>query len=409
MTTENGLKTKNRKFAHQSGCMEQQLSVLIISGWYPNRTNPTLGNFNEKFAQSTALFNKVDVIHVVADPEMNFPVEYIDQEGDGVHAHYVYFRKRKHESVVDKVIKKLKYFWYYHKAFRRLKMRNGHKPNLVHVHVLYPAGLFALFLKWIYGIPYVVTEHWTGYLQQSFVKQPLMVRWLSRLVSRSASILVPVTSNLQQAMMEQGFRNKYQIVPNVVDARFFHPALSADTKKSVKRILHISSLKDDHKNIRGILRVIKQLSLLRNDFELNIVGDGDASPHIQYSGELQIYGSFVHFHGEMSPLQIAEIMRESDFFLLFSRYENLPCVLVEAFASGLPVVSSNVGGIEEHLTPDKGMLVASEDETALYAALNTMLDTYATYDRQALHTYALAHFSYHEVGKKLDKLYRTIV
>jgi len=277
------------------------------------------------------------------------------------------------------------------------------------VHVLYPAGLFALFLKWIYGIPYVVTEHWTGYLQQSFVKQPLMVRWLSRLVSRSASILVPVTSNLQQAMMEQGFRNKYQIVPNVVDARFFHPALSADTKKSVKRILHISSLKDDHKNIRGILRVIKQLSLLRNDFELNIVGDGDASPHIQYSGELQIYGSFVHFHGEMSPLQIAEIMRESDFFLLFSRYENLPCVLVEAFASGLPVVSSNVGGIEEHLTPDKGMLVASEDETALYAALNTMLDTYATYDRQALHTYALAHFSYHEVGKKLDQLSRTIV
>ena len=57
-------------------------------------------------------------------------------------------------------------------------------------------------------------------------------------------------------------------------------------------------------------------------------------------------------------------MRASDALLLFSRYENFPCVIPEAWASGIPVLSTDVGGIREHLTAERGALIASEDETA---------------------------------------------
>jgi glycosyltransferase involved in cell wall biosynthesis len=401
-------KTKNRKFALQSSFMDQQLSVLLISGWYPNRTNPTLGNFNEKFARSTALYCKVDVIHVVADSGMDLPVECIDQESEGVHAHYVYFRKKYHEGVVDKVIKKLKYFWYYHKAFRRLVKENGQKPNLVHVHVLYPAGVFALFLKWFYRLPYVVTEHWTGYLPGSFVAQSRARMWLSRVVARNAALLLPVTENLKQAMQSLGFKSLYEVVPNVFDVRDFGLPEKTHTP-TVQQILHVSSLRDDHKNISGLLRATKKLSELRQDFELHIVGDGDATPHLQLAEELGLLNRFVRFSGEMSPAEVAATMRSSDFFVLFSNYENLPCVIVEAFASGLPVISTKVGGISEHLDTTKGLLIQPGEEDALLQAMLYMIDHNKQYDKQMMHQYALDHFSYESVGKGLDTLYREVL
>jgi len=102
-------------------------------------------------------------------------------------------------------------------------------------------------------------------------------------------------------------------------------------------------------------------------------------------------------------------MRTADALLLFSRYENFPCVIPEAWASGIPVLSTDVGGIREHLTEDRGELIESEDEAALAKSMLGWMQGRTTFDRKDLRNHAMKHFSMTAVGKAYSDVYREAV
>jgi len=384
--------------------MNNKLSVLVLSSWYPTRLHPTLGNFNEKFAESIAFYNDVTAIHVIADANLKSETEYEHKIINGVDTRIVYFKKKKKEFITDKIRKAFRYFTLYKEAFNEAVKEKG-TFDLVHLNILFPVGIIALHLKKKYKLPYFISENWTGYLPTNFVKQNFIVRWYSRKIALNALALLPVSLDLKKAMSNQGFNNNYYIVPNVTDTTFFKPP-EKHIEKEKKIILHVSSLLDVHKNITGLLNVIYKLYQTRQDFELHIIGDGDAKPYKWYAEKLEILNTAVFFFDAMTPQQIADRMRESNFFLMFSNYENLPCVIVEALAAGLPVVSSTAGGIPEHISEDKGVLVEPKDENALFIACNYMLNNFQKYDKQKLHQYAQDRFSYKSVGNRLTEIYR---
>jgi glycosyltransferase involved in cell wall biosynthesis len=90
---------------------------------------------------------------------------------------------------------------------------------------------------------------------------------------------------------------------------------------------------------------------------------------------------------------------------MFSRVENLPCVILEALSCGLPVISSDVGGIREWINDTNGVLVKPDDGAALLNALVSMLDNYSKYDRQSLHQFAVDHFSQDVIAKQFHDIY----
>ncbi|MBS4013850.1 MAG: glycosyltransferase [Bacteroidetes bacterium] len=382
-------------------------NILFISSWYPSRILPTDGNFNEKFAEASALFNNVSAIHVIGDSGITAPYEIDQFIKANVKTQIWYFRKKTGSSVYSKIINGYRYLKYYFKAFKRHKKISG-KPDIIHLNVLFPAGLIVLLLKLFYNVKYVISEHWTGYLPSNEIKRSALVKWASKRIAKNASTIMPVTENLKEAMLCKGLKNKYIVVPNVVDIKYFFPI--ENRKKSEKKvILHVSSLKDDHKNVSGILRVINELKKIRNDFELKIVGDGDLEPHIKYAEKLSLDSETVKFYGTMTTQEIAEVMQLSDIFLLFSNYENLPCVIIEAFAAGIPVISTDVGGIREHLTIDKGILIEPKDEKTLIESLNKTLDNLDYYNKQELHRYAANNFSYEKIGKSFTEIYSSVI
>ena len=386
---------------------DKRFRVLFLSSWYPNRLNPTDGNFNEKFAEAAAVYNDVTAIHVVADKDTIPPFETDIYTRGNVKTYVWYFRKNQWRFGLGKIINGFRYLAYYLKAYWRAKKECG-KPRVLHLNVLYPAGTIAVVFKYLFGLKYVISEHWTGYLPSNEIKQPLMAVWLSKIITRNAHTIMPVTHNLKEAMIKKGFANNYTVVPNVVDVKYFYPPEPVEKRKK-KNILHVSSLKDEHKNVSGLLRTIRKLSQQRTDFHLSIVGDGDLEPHINYAEELSLQPDTVSFHGTMSTQEIAETMRNSDVFVLFSNYENLPCVIIEAFTAGLPVISTNVGGISEHLTSDKGILIPAGDEEALLDAIDEMIDNADTYDKKSMHNYARENFSYEKIGERFTGIYNSVI
>ena len=82
---------------------------------------------------------------------------------------------------------------------------------------------------------------------------------------------------------------------------------------------------------------------------------------------------------------------------------------MEAFASGVPVLSTSVGGIAEILSPERGILIPQGDEDALLQGMNQMLDHYHEYDHAAIRQYALNTFSNDIIGKQIFEAYKEVV
>jgi glycosyltransferase involved in cell wall biosynthesis len=388
----------------------KKLNILFLSSWYPNRVLPTLGNFVQKHAEAVAMLCDVTALFVCSDANNKEKYEIVETFVNKVHTINVYYKKVEHGIPVLAQIQKANRYLRAHFIGLKLVNQKTGSIDLVHHNILYPAGIIAWYLKKVKGVPYIITENWTGYLPSKNTHQSWLQRTLSKRIAKNAACITPVSRDLKEAMIGHGFDTAYEIIYNVTDTELFYP--KKDKIKSDKiKIVHISTLDDAHKNISGMLRVTEKLSKIRNDFEIWFIGDGDTAPHIKTAKDLNIYKTFSFFDGTKTTSEVAEIMRKSDCFLLFSNYENLPCVMVEALASGIPIVSSTAGGIPEHITPNLGLLVKPLDETALLNALNKAIDNIKAgkYNSEELSNYAINNFSYEKVGEKFVNLYNKIL
>ncbi|MFY9310421.1 MAG: glycosyltransferase [Bacteroidia bacterium] len=389
---------------------EEKLTVLFLSSWYPSRVMPTLGNFVQKHAEAVAIHSNVIALFACSDSGCKQPFEVVESTINNVYTVNVYYKKVEHSIPFIAQFQKLSRYLKAYKLGLETVEKKARTIDVIHHNILYPAGIIAWYLKKTKGIPYVVSEHWTGYLAYKKTKINAFQKWVSKVVARNADLVLPVSEDLENAMKQQGLSANYEIVYNVTDTRLFYPSGDKPAERKIK-FLHISTLDDAHKNISGMLEAVAALYTQRQDFEFWFVGDGDATPHIHTAKKLGIYNSVAFFDGTKTTQEVAELMRHSDCFVLFSNYENLPCVLIEAMASGLPVISSWVGGIPEHITEDFGLLVPPADIQALVSALAEMLEAIRQkkYDKKLLNDYARAYFSYESVSQRIHEVYRQVI
>lgn len=384
----------------------KKLKILFLASWYPSRVHPQRGIFVQRHAEAVARMCRVAVLFLVSDPNLKdgrFETECLD-DGNLLTVRIYYNTRKLRVPVVARLYKLVRY-WKLHRAgFRAIRERIG-VPDLAHVHVIYPIGWFALWLKWFKRIPYIVSEHSSAYLHQGKRLQILPRQWLARLVVKNARHVTTVSRSLMQAMEQKGLAGRYTIIPNVVDTRnfFYDPPGKRGGKK---RMLHVSLLNEE-KNVEGILRTVARLGERRQDFELLIVGDGSNRPELEaLATKLRIKDQMVFFLGLQESVPLAGLMRESDFLVIFSHFESLPCVLIEAMASGLPVIATRVGGIPDHLGPDMGLLVEPGDEAGLLSAMEYMLDYGGEYSGDCIQEYARSHFEFDMVGRQFLEIYK---
>ena len=94
---------------------------------------------------------------------------------------------------------------------------------------------------------------------------------------------------------------------------------------------------------------------------------------------------------------------------MFSNYENLPVVILESYACGVPVISTRVGGIHEHLHTGLGKLVEKQNEEQFLDELRSFLDNPDIYNKLEIRDYAVNHFSKEVIGKSLAKVYNEVI
>lgn len=387
--------------------MAKKLNILFLSSWYPNKVTPKNGNFIQKHAEAVSAHCNVFALHIIAREQTEkFVVE--TQQFNNVLETIVYYKKVLSTTPILHQLKKLAIRRKAHKLGLREIIKTGKTIDFVHLNICFPAGLFALYLKKKYNIPYIISENWTVLLDSDPTNFTKVEQYFVNKINRNAAMLCPVSEDLKKALQKIAPNQVYSIIPNVVDTKIFKPNIPTNKIEKVK-LLHLSNLKDEHKNITGIINVIKQLSVTRTDFQLTIAGDGEAEMYQRQMLKLKIPHGVILFEGKKTTEEVAELMSRHDAFLLFSNYENLPCVVVECLTMGLPVIGTNVGGVSEMINESNGLVIESKDEKALLEKLNVLIDNINNYDNTKIAENAKAIYSYEAVGQQFFDIYKRIL
>ena len=376
------------------------MNILHLLSWFPTPDDPTLGNFCVRMIDALPKDCQSVILSVCDGKDMTKSFEVKEIKG-ARHTHVqIYIRPPKINAS-----RKLKILRMYQYGLKYIKKR-FFEPDLIHLHVAYPLGQVALLWKKLYGYKYVLTEHWTIYQPQN--KDVLVGKLKKKIVkiANNAELIMPVSLDLQHCMEGHGVQNRFKVIYNLVNTDIFK--LGKPHPSAKKRMLHISTLRDEAKNFSGILRTIERLRQQRDDFELHVIHDYDAPEFKAFVKEHNL-SDCVFFHGKKTSAEVAEAYQKADFFILFSNFENLPCVIVEAFASGVPVLSTAVGGIAEILSPERGILIPQGDEDALLQGIIQMLDHSSKYDREAIRHYAISTFSTEIIGSQIFETYKEVI
>jgi glycosyltransferase involved in cell wall biosynthesis len=270
------------------------------------------------------------------------------------------------------------------RAIRAMRWR----PEVIHAHV-FEAGFPAVLLARRFGARIVVSEHFTAF-QRGLVRG--MDLRLARFTFRHADLVCPVSEDLRAQLQAVEPRGRYRVVPNVVDTSIFYPGT---TRSGPLRLLNVAALADKKRHADLIDAVAGM------DAELEIVGDGELRDELVARA-----GRNVRFLGALPPERVAERMRAADVFVLSSEFENLPVVLLEALACGLPVVATDVGGVREVVDESVGALVPPRDVPALRRAI---VDVAArSFDRGALAARARDRYGMEAIARAWDEIYAAL-
>lgn len=384
---------------------KERKHIIFLARWYPHRYDPMFGLFVQRHAEAAALFNDITVIYCQeqralsiehnahnSQPTAHCNFEIVRTLENDVDTIRVYYKKPK-----NKILSLLRFYRANMKALKMCK-----PADMIHVHILTRLGVIAWIQKLLHKTPYIITEHWSRYLPGNGFGGFLR-KLFTKIVVRNAETVTTVTENLANAMRNHGLKNdNYVVLPNVVNLDMFH---ISEKNNAPCKIIHISCFEDKSKNISGLLESLKIIDDKGIDFQCTLIGEGmDLEVMKEKAQNLQLINK-VSFTGLLQGQELADKLSSGDFLVLSSNYENMPVVILEALASGLPVVSTNVGGIKEMVDETKGILVEPKNKEALAEALIKMIETHKNYDANYLRNSVIEKYGYESVGRFLSKLY----
>ncbi|WP_017656150.1 glycosyltransferase family 4 protein [Fortiea contorta] len=182
---------------------------------------------------------------------------------------------------------------------------------------------------------------------------------------QKARVVVAVSEKVAQELVNIGVqRDRIRVIVNGVDLVEFSPGISDRQKlglpADVTLALFAGDIRTSRKNLDTVLQALVQVP----DLHLAVVGGITDSPFPKLAASLGL-SDRVHFLGYRRD--IAEIMRSADVFVFPSRYEACTLVLLEALASGLPVITATTTGGAELVTPECGLVLPNSDDIAALA------------------------------------------
>lgn len=381
-------------------------NIFFISSWLPTPDNPHLGNFVVKHAQAISLCCNVYLVNInFHNSAFSRKIKKVE-DYKGLICIEIFLTKNNILYNFIPFLKQIKLIYEYLKIFKYVNKQYA-KIDITHSNVIFPISVVAFFIKHFFRVPFVVTEHWTGYLDRDPHELNLFKKLITKTVLFQSAGITAVSDELKESIETIFRKSEIQVVPNVVDDIFFKLPLK---EKSTERFefIHISTLDNLQKNVTGIIDAFIEVNKEFENTHLTIVGEKQNKFLIDYISKKTDSKHNIELKFNQKTDEIAELISNSHVLVMFSNYESFSIVLAEALAAGVPVIASKCGGLANILDEKYGFFIKPNDSYELLKSMKEIMVNYEIYDKELLRNFAYK-FSYQNVGEQFYNVYRSII
>jgi len=381
------------------------MHVLFLPKWYPGRNDPQLGDFLRKQASATALRVKVSVLHVAPVKGPGARDEEELTEAEGLWELRRYYRASAHPWRPWRRAVNLGRYWRASMGGWRRVVRERGMPALVHVHILVRPALVAWWLKRRHGLPYVLSEQSSEYLDGTYAGKGALFKWLNRFLFRNAAAVTAVSAWLGDGLVAHGLCERYDTVPNVV------PGLDRPLPPAgpTGHFMVVADLVDRTKNVGGVLRALAAARRKDPRPRLTVIGDGPDRRALEELAAAQGLNGHVDFLGRLPNNVVLDQVAEAWAMVVNSNVETFSVVTGEALAQGRPVIATRCGGPVAFITPENGLLIEPGDHEGLTNAMLELIARAGDYHPGTIRRSVGERFSQEAVGKAFEAIYRSIL
>ena len=293
------------------------------------------------------------------------------------------------------------------RSYRKYERKFG-KPALILVHSVTWAGYAAYLIHETFHIPYVIVEHrsffvWTSRMARRMVR-PYYLPFFKRAYSRCRRLVLVSESQKKGIDALVPFvMKRVQVIPNMIRADQFRPPPEA--RKDDPFVFFWAGRLEHVKGIDLLLDAAKILAEKADrPFVIRLAGKGSRRRELEGQAKKLGVRDRIRFLGRLSRDEILQELQGANCFVLPSRYEAFGVALLEAMATGLPVIATASGGPDLLVTRDNGLLIDQGDPRSLAWAMGRMMATIIDYSPGLIRDSTLQVYGDAPVMKQYDRL-----
>ncbi|HEU4711567.1 MAG TPA: glycosyltransferase [Pyrinomonadaceae bacterium] len=367
--------------------------ILFVPSWYPSPADPIGGVFIEEQAVALSKYHDVAVLL----PQMaawrnvlksNAPDRSVKKTQSGLTVYHEFARPR-----IPHGGEQIDYDTFARAAengFKKIVTEWG-TPDIIHTHVVLPAGWSALGVGKRHGIPVVLTEHSSPFSMHLGTE---LSRRLVRETLTGVTQVIAISPALVDHIHEFQPELPIEVIGESLRTDFFVPAETVDKANGTGKSFFVAARLAEQKGLTHLIDAVHLLtSKGMNSFELVIGGDGPDRQKLEEQAQTLGVGRYISFLGGLNREQVRERMQKCDVFVLSSLHETFGVVVGEAMACGKPVISTRCGGPEFFVNEENGVLVDVANPQALADAMADFINDRMSFNPETVRASVVDRFS----------------
>lgn len=354
----------------------KQINVLVLTTTFPRWKDDTTPAFVYELSKR---LNDGGMKIVVLAPHHEGAKFYEEMEGMKIYR-FPYFYPTKYQKLCYEggILPNLKRSWlarvqvpllllseliFTYKIFRKEEI------NIIHSHWIVPSGLIGGICRRIFGKPHITTAHAGDVFT---IRKSRILSFITSFVFKNSDKITANSKFTKDVIIyiNDKIKNNVEIIPMGVDTYFFNPHKASNLRKAFEAeylVLSVGRLVDK-KGIKYLIMAMKEVIKEFPRTKLIIGGSGPEKENLEKLSESLDLKENVVFVGYIKNADLPKYYASSDIFVLPSietkggDTEGLGVVLLEAMASGIPLIGSNIGGITDIIKNNEtGLLTRPEN------------------------------------------------
>lgn len=354
----------------------------------------------------------------MADLEVDLVTSSIDGKyhaekiGENITLHRLLIGKNEKNLHFQSQRDLLSYSWRAY-FFSRKLIKDAKKSNqpysLTHAFFTVPCGFLSMLLKFEFNLPYIVSLRGSdvpGYSDRFTILYKLITP-LIRLIWRGAKKVISNSEGLRELALESSPKQIVEIIPNGIDTELFAPNEESEARDKFIITPGASRL-TDRKGLNFLIEAVAKLAPKYPQILLRIMGEGNAREKLeQFAKDLKLENN-CEFVGLVSHEKVPAYYREAKLFVLPSLNEGMSNAMLEALATGLPLISTQTGGASELVADGKnGFLIKFKDSQDICEKIEKLILDETLRKKMALASRVLAQkLDWKNVAQKYAAVYR---